>query len=66
VLHAPAARDYGPGRCVSDAVSCDPDAAAELRALYDEVYPPAAPMACAVQAQISHQGFLTRRMSRQP
>jgi chromosome partitioning protein len=57
VLHAPAARDYGPGRCVSDATTCDPDAAAELRALYDEVYPAAAPMAFAVQAQMSHQGF---------
>ena len=64
VLHAPAARDYGPGRCVSDATTCDPDAAAELRALYDEVYPAAVPMACAVQAQISRQESLTRRMSR--
>jgi chromosome partitioning protein len=66
VLHAPAARDYGPGRCVSDATTCDPDAAAELRALYDEVYPAAAPMACVVQAQINHQESLTSRMSRQP
>jgi chromosome partitioning protein len=64
VLHAPAARDYGPGRCVSDATTCDPDPAAELRALYDEVYPAAVPMACAVQAQISRQESLTRRMSR--
>jgi chromosome partitioning protein len=64
VLHAPAARDYGPGRCVSDATTCDPDAAAELRALYDEVYPAAAPMAWVVQAQISRQESLTRRMSR--
>jgi chromosome partitioning protein len=64
VLHAPAARDYGPGRCVSDATTCDPDAAAELRALYDEIYPAAAPMACVVQAQISRQESLTRRMSR--
>ena len=64
VLHAPAARDYGPGRCVSDATTCDPDAAAELRALYDEVYPAAVPMACVVQAQISRQAALTRRMSR--
>lgn len=66
VLHAPAAPGYGPGRCASDAATCDPDTAAELRALYDEVYPAAAPMACAVQAQISHQGFSTRRISRQP
>ncbi|MBD8627831.1 hypothetical protein IFT64_12920 [Oxalobacteraceae sp. CFBP 8753] len=57
VLHAPAARDYGPGRCVSDAITCDPDAAAELRALYDEVYPPPAPLAFAVQAQMRHQGL---------
>ena len=64
VLHAPAARDYGPGRCVSDAITCDPDPAAELRALYDEVYPAAVPMARAVQAQISRQESLTRRMSR--
>jgi len=62
VLHAPAARDYGPGRCVSDATTCDPDAAAELRALYDEVYPAATPTACAVQAQINHQESLTCRM----
>ena len=64
VLHAPAAREYGPGRCVSDATTCDPDAAAELRALYDEVYPAAVPMACAVQAQMGRQESLTRRMSR--
>lgn len=57
VLHAPAAPDYGPGRCVSDAATCDPDAAAELRALYDEVYPPVAPLAFAVQAQMRHQGL---------
>ena len=65
VLHAPAAFDYGPGRCVSDAATCDPDAAAELRALYEEVYPAAAPMAFAVQAQMGRQESLTRRMSRQ-
>jgi len=66
VLHAPAAFDYGPGRCVSDAATCDPDAAAELRALYDEVYPVAAPMVFAVQAQIGRQDCLTPRMSLQP
>jgi len=38
ILHAPAAFDYGPGRCVTDAATCDPDAAAEMHALYDEVY----------------------------
>lgn len=66
VLHAPAAPDYGPGRCVPDAVTCDPDAAAELRALYHEVYPAAVPVPFAVPAQIRHQEFSTRRMSRQP
>lgn len=38
VLHQPAAHDYGPGRCVSDAETCDPEAAGEMHALYDEVY----------------------------
>ncbi|MDY0976988.1 hypothetical protein SOM61_18645 [Massilia sp. CFBP9012] len=38
VLHQPAAHDYGPGRCVSDAETCDPESAAEMHALYDEVY----------------------------
>lgn len=38
VLHQPAARDYGPGRCVCDAETCDPEAAREMHALYDEVY----------------------------
>lgn len=38
VLHRPAAHDYGPGRCVSDAETCDPESAAEMHALYDEVY----------------------------
>lgn len=38
VLHLPAAGDYGQGRCVCDAETCDPDAAAELHALYREVY----------------------------
>lgn len=38
VLHGPAAHDYGPGRCVSDAETCDPESAAEMHALYDEVY----------------------------
>lgn len=65
VLHAPAAFDYGPGRCVSDAATCDPDAAAEMHALYEEVYPAAAPMAFAVQAQMGRQESLTRPMSLQ-
>jgi chromosome partitioning protein len=29
---------YGPGRCVCDAETCDPDSARQLRELYDEVY----------------------------
>lgn len=36
VLRAPAALEYGPGRCVSDAESCDPEAAQQMRDLYDE------------------------------
>lgn len=38
VLHAPCTHDYGQGRCACDAETCDPDAAAELNALYREVY----------------------------
>ncbi|WP_426114644.1 hypothetical protein [Massilia sp. PWRC2] len=38
VLHWPDANEYGHGRCVCDAETCDPDAAAELHALYREVY----------------------------
>ncbi|NHZ44694.1 hypothetical protein [Massilia aquatica] len=38
VLHVPCSHDYGQGRCASDAQTCDPDAAAELHALYREVY----------------------------
>jgi len=38
VLRQPAAHDYGPGRCVCDAETCDPEAAGEMHALYDEVY----------------------------
>ena len=38
VLHQPAAHDYGPGRCVCDAETCDPESAGEMHALYDEVY----------------------------
>ncbi|NVE00673.1 hypothetical protein [Massilia sp. BJB1822] len=40
VLHEPATRDYGAGRCVFDAEICDPEQAAEIRALYDEVFMP--------------------------
>jgi chromosome partitioning protein len=38
IIHAPCAHYYGQGRCVSDAETCDPDIAAQLHALYDEVY----------------------------
>lgn len=38
VLHAPSAHEYGAGRCVCDAATCDPELAAEMQALYDEVY----------------------------
>ena len=38
VIHAPCAHDYGQGRCVCDAETCDPDSAAELHALYHEIY----------------------------
>lgn len=38
VLHVDGERDYGRGRCVCDAQTCDPDAAAELHALYREIY----------------------------
>ncbi|NML62825.1 hypothetical protein HHL21_17425 [Massilia sp. RP-1-19] len=38
VLHAPHALEYGQGRCVCDAETCDPEMAAELNSLYREVY----------------------------
>lgn len=38
VLHLHGERDYGRGRCVCDAQTCDPDAAAELHSLYREIY----------------------------
>lgn len=37
-LHAPGSHEYGEGRCVCDAETCDPDMAAEMHALYQEVY----------------------------
>lgn len=40
MLHEPATHCYGAGRCVFDAESCDPEQAAEMRALYDEVFAP--------------------------
>lgn len=38
VLHVHGERDYGRGRCVCDAETCDPEAAAELHSLYREIY----------------------------
>lgn len=38
VLHLHGERDYGRGRCVCDAETCDPEAAAELHSLYREIY----------------------------
>ena len=38
VLHVHDMYDYGLGRCVCDAQTCDPEAAAELNSLYHEVY----------------------------
>jgi len=52
VLHAPADFNYGLGRCVSDAAACDPDAAAGMQALYDEVYAALPTMAHSMEAQM--------------
>lgn len=38
VLHVHGTYDYGLGRCVCDAETCDPEAAAEFNSLYHEVY----------------------------
>jgi chromosome partitioning protein len=38
VIHAPWEHHYGQGRCLSDAETCDPDTAAEMHALYHEVF----------------------------
>lgn len=40
VLCAPAALDYGAGRCVCDAETCDPEAARQMHDLYREIYAP--------------------------
>lgn len=60
VLHAPDAFDYGPGRCLCDAETCDPDAAAQMHALYDEVYAPQPAPACVLQAQMGAAHALYR------
>lgn len=38
ILLDPGSREYGPGRCVADAETCDPELAAGLQALYREIY----------------------------
>ena len=38
IVHAPPTHDYGEGRCVCDAETCDPEMAGEMHALYREVY----------------------------
>jgi len=60
VLHAPCAFDDGRGRCVCDAGTCDPHAAAEMQALYREVYAPAPPLALALDAQMGAAHALYR------
>lgn len=60
VLHAPCALDYGPGRCVCDAETCDPHAAAEMHALYDEVYAPAPQLAFVPEVQMGAAHALYR------
>lgn len=52
VLHQPTAHDYGPGRCVCDAETCDPEAAGEMHALYDEVYASLPKISTMPQAQM--------------
>lgn len=37
-LHEPGACEYGEGRCLCDAETCDPELAEEMHALYREVY----------------------------
>ncbi|RSZ59416.1 cobyrinic acid ac-diamide synthase [Massilia atriviolacea] len=39
VIHTPCLHACGQGRCVCDADTCDPAMAAEMQALYHEVYP---------------------------
>jgi len=60
VLHDPAAHDYGLGRCVCDAETCDPDAAAEMHALYDEVYATLPKLALPPSAQVGAAHALWR------
>lgn len=38
VIRAPGGDAYGPGRCVSDAQTCDPEHAAEMHALYRQAF----------------------------
>ena len=52
--------DYGPGRCVCDAETCNLDAATDMHALYREVYAPPARLAAGAQAQMGAAHALWR------
>lgn len=60
VLHAPCALDYGPGRCVCDAETCDPERASEMHALCREVYAPAPRLAFVPELQMGAAHALYR------
>lgn len=60
VLHRPGAFDYGAGRCVCDAETCDPEAAAEMHALYREVYAPLPKLSTLPEAQLGAAHALWR------
>ena len=49
MLHDLTVHDYGAGRCVCDAETCDPEIATELHALYREVYAQAPAKAAGAQ-----------------
>jgi len=38
VVHVHGEHDYGRGRCICDAETCDPEAAAEIHSLYREIF----------------------------
>jgi len=38
VVHVHGEHDYGRGRCICDAETCDPEAAAEVHSLYGEIF----------------------------
>ena len=49
VIHVSRDHEYGQGRCLCDAETCDPDLAGEMHALYREVYAMNTPSACSVR-----------------